>query len=195
MLSVGGRSMLARVLDAVAGADPRIVVGPDDLTLPDGVLRTRERPAGGGPVAALAAGLALVPWSAGPIGTAHAGQVAIVGADLPFLTVGDVRVLRSAVGDHDGAAFVDEHGRVQWLCGVWRPVPIAGRLDELGDPAGVALRTLFSGLRVATVGAGETTGPVPWYDCDTEEDLVRAQRWAADARGTQTKQPSEREMP
>ena len=48
-LPVGGAPMLDRVLAAVAGAEVRIVVGPDTLTLPPGIRRTSERPAGGGP--------------------------------------------------------------------------------------------------------------------------------------------------
>jgi len=59
-LAVAGHAMLTRVLDAVAGAAERVVVGPPELAdaLPPGVRLTREEPAGGGPVAALAAGLA-----------------------------------------------------------------------------------------------------------------------------------------
>jgi molybdopterin-guanine dinucleotide biosynthesis protein A len=172
MLPVGGRPMLDRVLDAVAAADPRVVVGPDDLRLPAGVTRTCERPAGGGPVAALAAGLALVPRST--------RYVAVLGADLPFLTAADVQLLLAAVGAQDGATFVDGRGRAQWLCGVWRPAALVDRLADVGDPAGLALRALVSGLRVQAVDPGELTGPAPWYDCDTEDDLVAARRWADD---------------
>src|SRR5262249_61472310 len=57
-LPVGGRSMLRRVLDAVAGADPRVIVGPVRSDVPAGVAQVREHPPGGGPVAALAARLA-----------------------------------------------------------------------------------------------------------------------------------------
>src|SRR5690349_16484199 len=66
-LEVAGVPMLARVLDAVADASTRVVVGPDGLAglLPDGVLLTREEPAGGGPVAALWAGLVALAGDSG----------------------------------------------------------------------------------------------------------------------------------
>jgi hypothetical protein len=56
-LEVGGRTMLAAVLAAVGDAAERIVVGPPQ-PVPAGVLIVREEPPGGGPVAALRAGLA-----------------------------------------------------------------------------------------------------------------------------------------
>ncbi|MBQ1043751.1 NTP transferase domain-containing protein [Micromonospora sp. C72] len=85
---VGGRSMLHRVLAAVADADQRIVVGPSG-PLPDGVRTTHEDPPGGGPVAATAAGLALL-----DPGTT---TVALLAADLPLLTAAAVTELRRAL--------------------------------------------------------------------------------------------------
>lgn len=72
-IAVGGRSMLTRVLDAASEANPRIVVGPTDLesSLPPGVRLVSEHPPGGGPVAALAAGLALI--AAEDAGADHTG--------------------------------------------------------------------------------------------------------------------------
>ena len=67
--------MLAAVLAATADAADRIVVGPPQ-PVPDGVRVVREQPPGGGPVAALRAGLA-------EVGT---DVVAVLAADLPFLT-------------------------------------------------------------------------------------------------------------
>ncbi|MBY8873628.1 NTP transferase domain-containing protein [Micromonospora sp. PLK6-60] len=80
---VGGRPMRDRVLDAVADATPRILVGPPGPVPPD-VWVTREEPPGGGPVAAVAAGLALLPPTT--------ATVALLAADLPLLT-------RDAVGE------------------------------------------------------------------------------------------------
>lgn len=191
-LAVGGRPMLQQVLDAVADARPRVVVGPPDLPLPAGVDRTLEQPPGGGPVAAAAAGLALV-----PAGTPY---VALLAADLPFLTREAVALLREAAGggddderrrgdedrrgsdDHgggdgdgdgvDGAVFVDSAGRPQWLCGVWRTGALVSKLGT-GRP-GTALRTVLGGLRTVRVRAAPAAGRLPpWYDCDTEADLRR----------------------
>jgi molybdenum cofactor guanylyltransferase len=190
---IGGRSMLDRVLAAVATAEPRIVVGPATLGVPTGVRLTCEQPPGGGPVAALAAGLALLPPAPAPdqAGARGGGEVAVLGADLPFLTCADLTALlvtlraRIAVPDPgrvdappvDGVVYADESGRRQWLCGVWRIGALRTRLTELGDPAGRAMGELVSGLRAVSVSVWPHGGPPPWYDCDTEDDLRRAEEW------------------
>ncbi|MEU4378572.1 molybdenum cofactor guanylyltransferase [Micromonospora echinofusca] len=179
--TVGGLPMRERVLAAVADAAPRILVGPPG-PVPAGVRLTREDPPGGGPVAASAAGLALLDPGT-PV-------VALLAADLPLLT-------RAAVGElldhldagHDGACYVDADGRRQTLCGVWRVAPLRAALDRLateragGRPAssvaslaGAPIRALLAGLRVREVPwAGG--GPPPWFDCDTDEDVRRAEEW------------------
>lgn len=165
-LTVAGRPMLHRVLDAAADARPRVVVGPADLPLPDGVDRTQERPPGGGPAAAAAAGLALV-----PAGTPH---VALLAADLPFLTAEAVALLREAasVDGADGAVLVDDADRPQWLCGVWRTAALVAGLGA--GSHGTALRTVLEPLRIVRVRAAAGEGRLPpWYDCDTEADLRR----------------------
>lgn len=179
-LPVGGRSMRDRVLSAIADASPRILVGPAD-TPPAGVRVTRERPPGGGPVAATAAGLALL--------DAGTSVVALLAADLPLLTRDAVALLLRALAapaggrvEADGACYVDADGRRQMLCGVWRVPALRGALDRLaaergGSLAGAPVRALLAGLAVREVAwAGD--GPPPWFDCDTDEDVRRAEEWA-----------------
>ena|SRR5262245_11210681 len=170
--TVAGVPMLTRVLTAVSAADVRVVVGPRLAGGPDGVRYTREQPPGAGPVAAVAAGLALL--------DPGVGSVAVFGADLPFLTPDAVdRLLRAVDPDTDLAVYVDAEGHPQWLCGVWRRTALDRRLAELGEPAGVGMRRLADGLRrVELRTAADDPGPPVWYDCDTEEDLRRAEEWA-----------------
>ena len=172
-LTVGGTPMLTRVLAAVADASPRIVVGPPvGLDLPPDVRTTVEDPPGGGPVAAAAAGLGLLGDLAGD------ARVAVVAADLPFLTPDDVLAMRIISGraGFDGAVMVDDDGQRQWLCGVWRLGALRSRLAAVGDPAGVAMKTFLKGLRaVRTTSPG--LAPPAWFDCDTESDLRRAEEW------------------
>ncbi|HEY8473682.1 MAG TPA: NTP transferase domain-containing protein [Natronosporangium sp.] len=169
-LPVAGRPMLHRVLAAVEQTPHRIVVGPPELPIPPRVLLTREVPPGGGPVAATAAGLALVP--------AELGHVALLAADLPLLTADAIRRLRRAaeVPALDGAVFVDNDGWPQWLCGVWRASALRARLAALGEPGGVPLHALLGDLRVGFLGASGV-GPPPWWDCDTGADIQRAEEW------------------
>ncbi|MEU2610755.1 NTP transferase domain-containing protein [Micromonospora sp. NPDC007271] len=171
---VGGRPMLHRVLAAVADAAPRIVVGPAG-PLPEGVRLTREQPPGGGPVAAAAAGLALL-----DPGTP---TVALLAADLPLLTPAALADLRRALeGSAAGVAcYVDGDGRRQQLCGVWRAGALRAAVDRLaadrgGTVDGASVRGLLAGAVVREV-SWSGSGPPPWFDCDTDEDVRRVEEW------------------
>ena len=173
LLPVGGRPMLLRVLDALTLAEPRIVVGPPALAplLPADVVLTQEQPPGGGPVAALAAAVRLVP--PGP------RAVAVLSADLPFLTPDALSTLRRGLdAAADVAVLLDGDGRPQWLCAMWRLRELRRRLDALGDGAGVAMRDLVAGASVRSHAWGGQAGPPPWFDCDTDQDIRRAEEWA-----------------
>ncbi|MFG2038860.1 NTP transferase domain-containing protein [Dactylosporangium sp. NPDC048998] len=179
MVAVGGVPMLHRVLAAVTevGAAPRVVVGPGREGLPGDVRVVREEPAGGGPVAAAAAGLAELGVLARPVpprrDRAAPRLVALLAADLPLLTGESLEVLVRAVdeGGVDGAMFLDGEGRRQLLCGVWRTPALAEAIARHGVVEGASLRALFAGLDVREV-LWERPRP-PYFDCDTEEDLRR----------------------
>ncbi|NKQ52592.1 NTP transferase domain-containing protein [Amycolatopsis sp. K13G38] len=166
MLEVGGKPLLRTAIDALAAADPVIVVGPRRPGLPR-VVWTREDPPGGGPVAALAAGLAL----------ADAPEVAVLAGDLVRVSPSTVDKLRAALGGHDGAVLVDGEGHRQWLIGVWRTENLRAALPAAAG--GASLRGMLAGLDIvgvpATAGEGE--------DLDTPADL---------ARYTHSSQPSHR---
>ncbi|WP_312034302.1 NTP transferase domain-containing protein [Actinoplanes sp. TBRC 11911] len=175
-LTVAGQPMLSRVLAAVHDADPRIVVGrvPPDLPVP--VHSTREDPPGGGPVAAAAAGLALVPDDV--------TFTALLAADLPLLTGEAIDVLRLTAesAPMQGAVYRDAEGRRQMLCGVWRTAPLREAVGKLaadrGSLHGASVRELMEYLRVAEV-SWRRPGPPPWFDCDTDDDLRTAEEWAS----------------
>jgi molybdopterin-guanine dinucleotide biosynthesis protein A len=158
------------VLLAVAAAEARVVVGPPELgpLVPPGVRVVREEPPGGGPVAALAAGLSSVP--------AEVNRLVLLAADLPLLTPAAVDRLLEALDDVDGAVYVDGTGRRQWLCGAWRLAAVRRSLAGLAPPAGRSLHELFGPLRVAAV-SGAAGEPPPWYDCDTPAAVAEAERF------------------
>ncbi|QFU90695.1 molybdenum cofactor guanylyltransferase [Amycolatopsis sp. YIM 10] len=158
MLEVGGRSLLEGVLAALgdAGVVDPVVVGPPREGL-RAVRWTREDPPGGGPVAALAAGLALLP---------DATEIALLAGDLTGLTSSTVDRLRGARGDADGALLVDA-GRRQWLTGVWRAAALRAAVPA--EPSGAALRRALGDLSIVEVPAA----PGEAADVDTPEDLHR----------------------
>lgn len=137
-LKLDGASLLARAVAAAraAGALPVVVVGPERPGLD--VEWAREEPAFGGPVAALAAGLARI----------DSGWALVLAADL--LRADEVvAALRDAAREGDGCLLVDADGHPQWLCGVYRVEALRAVVAGLGDPAGASMKSLLAGLRLA----------------------------------------------
>jgi len=158
-LDVAGRTLLDRVLAAVVDADRVVVVGPRRTTnVP--VDWVREEPPGGGPVAALAAGLTEV----------TANRVVVLAGDLPFLHAEHVRQLLASIGETDGALAVDDTGRDQLLVGAWQTARLRAALPAIA--AGARLGAVLGSLDAARVAL--TGAPPPWFDCDTEDDLTTA---------------------
>ncbi|MFD9478117.1 MULTISPECIES: NTP transferase domain-containing protein [Streptomyces] len=161
-LSVGGRALLDRVLDACPDARTTVVVGARRPTARP-VHWTREDPPGGGPVAALDAGLRRT----------TAEQVLVLSADLPFLDRETVRALLDAPGA-DGAMLRDPDGRDQPLVAAYRAEPLRREIAllaaEHGTLTGLPLRALTAELDLARV----TSRPLASFDCDTWDDLAAA---------------------
>ncbi|HEY3684844.1 MAG TPA: molybdenum cofactor guanylyltransferase [Streptosporangiaceae bacterium] len=165
-LLVGERPLITRVTTAVADARLVVVAGPWRPGLP-GAEFVQEDPPGAGPVPALRAALPLV----------AAEWVALLAADLPYLTAGHVTQARRAAAAADGAVPVDAGGRAQWLAGVWRTTPLR---TALAAYSGSSLGGLLGDLEQVRLRPAALDGePVPWRDCDTPADLADARRWAA----------------
>ncbi|MGI8678660.1 MAG: molybdenum cofactor guanylyltransferase [Jatrophihabitans sp.] len=158
---IGVNTLLERVVAAVADAEQVVVVGPH-RTLAPGIREVtwcRENPAGGGPVAAVAAGL--------PATTADI--VVVLGADLPWVAPG-VPHLVSAVPGAGVAALADATGRVNHLAAAWRRTTLAAALAALPVVTGAAMRSLIGGIAVVRVGDDGGWGA----DCDTWDDVAAA---------------------
>ncbi|MCU1596249.1 MAG: bifunctional protein IspD/ispF [Frankiales bacterium] len=159
-ITVGGLPLLDRVLLATTQARTTVVVGPARSTCRPVVWR-REDPVGGGPVAALAAGLVGV---GSPV-------VVLLAADLPFLTAECVTALVAAA---PGVLVGDGHE--QWLCGAWPTAALRAAVARLEVLDGARLRDVLCGLSpVLLTWDGDGS---PWIDCDTEEDVLRAREIA-----------------
>jgi molybdopterin-guanine dinucleotide biosynthesis protein A len=164
-LRVGGRTLLDRVLGACREAATTVVVGPRRPTARP-VLWTRERPPGGGPLAALAAGLR----------ETSADLVAVLAADLPFAGPETVAALLAALPPGaDGVLCTDPGGRDQPLLALYRGEPLrretALLAAEHGSLGGLPLRLLTGELRLARLPdpAGAAT-----FDTDTPGELAGA---------------------
>ncbi|MFD7166138.1 NTP transferase domain-containing protein [Streptomyces violascens] len=173
-LSVGGRPLLDRVLTACAGAATTVVVGGRRPTARP-VEWTREEPAGGGPLAALDAGLRRT----------SAESVLVLSADLPFLAAPTVDALLDELRrtGREGALCTDADGRDQPLVAAYRAEPLRRELALLalghGSLAGLPLRMLTRELDLARI----TADPLASFDCDTWEDLAAARARIRDHGG------------
>mgnify|MGYP001212195180 CR=1 FL=1 len=166
-LVVGGRALVDHALAAVAGARRRVLVAPADLARP-GVPTTLEDPPLGGPVAGLAAGLALLPASTGHPGAAPADELVVVLAcDVPRAgEVVDALVAAASRPGVDGARLVDDDGVPQHLVAAYRSRALDAALAALRAGAGVrgaSVRRLVADL--ALVGVPDPGGAA--LDADT----------------------------
>lgn len=179
-LTVAGRALLDRVLDAAPLLGGRVVV-VGDTTVPEGVLRTLEDPPDGGPVAGIAAGLAAL----GP----GAAWVAVVAVDQPGAAAALAALVGELVGelegrtgeDVDAIGHEDAEGHRQWLLALYRREALEAALAALGAARHTSVRRLVADLRWRTAAAGaEHLG-----DVDTWADAQGWERRLARARMTQ----------
>ncbi|MGM1078152.1 NTP transferase domain-containing protein [Streptomyces sp. H28] len=161
---VGGRALIDRVLAACAGARTTVVVaGPRPTARP--VVWAREEPAGGGPLAALDAGLR------------HTGAdlAVLLSADLPFLGPATVERLVTALdaSTADGVVLTDAEGHDQPLVAAYRTPALrralAALTDRHGGLTGLPLRRLTAALDLTRL-----FDPVASFDCDTWDDIAAA---------------------
>ncbi len=182
-LVVGASTIVSSVVRAAigAGAQHVVVVGPprpELLTIspwpPGGLAVVREDPPAAGPVPAVRRGLA---------GT-HSPWVAVLAADMPFLSARHLRALLTAASRAEtrggpappgGAVLVDDTGYPQWLAGCWQAAALQSAAQAYG---GSSLRGLLLPLQPALVSTVVAAGePPPWLDCDTAGDLERAREF------------------
>ena len=161
---VGGRALLDRVLAACPDARTTVVVA-DPRPSAREITWAREDPPGGGPLAALDAGLRHT----------TARHVLVLSADLPFLQEGTVRLLLTVLrtGGADGVLLTDADGRDQPLVAAYRApslrIELAALAKQHGTLACLPLRRLTGALDLTRV-----PDPVASFDCDTWDDIATA---------------------
>ncbi len=168
----GDPTVLDVLLEALSTAFPDaevVVVGPRRPTLVP-VRWVREEPPGGGPAAALVAGLRCV-VDAGP-DEDRGGSVAIVPGDAPG-SAGAVALLAEALDravfpDAVAAMAVDGYGREQPLQLVLSPQGARRLVASVGDGRDLSVRPLVTALDPVRVQVPASTT----WDVDTPEQLV-----------------------
>ena len=160
-LELGGTTLLERALAATSAA-PEVVLVGEPVPTSRRVTWTREQPAGGGPAAGLLAGLDAF--------RERPELVAVLAVDMPHVSPQTFTRLVAALDqqDVDGALLVDEGGRRQLLCAVYRSAALGrARPRERVEEHGLPVRALLGPLRLAEVPALADEA----RDVDTWEDL------------------------
>lgn len=173
-LVLGGRALVDHALAAVSGARRRVLVAPPALARP-GVPTTLEDPPLGGPVAGIAAGLALLAAPPAdvadvPVAAGAADVVVVLACDVPRAgSVVPALVAAASAPGTDGARLVDAEGAPQHLVAAYRTDALRTALASLAEVRGASVRRLVTGLHLRDVpdpgGAGE--------DVDTWADARR----------------------
>ena len=173
-LMLGGLTLLERTRAAAreAGLSPVVVVGSQT---------------GGGPVAAIAAGLQRLDAADGsgpdwvvvlPTDLARPGEALLHLStwvdDLATQVDGfHINTPTDSAVPTDGAVLIDDDGREQWLTARYSVSALRRQLAELGDPADASVRALVRGLRLARIPAGSDAA-----DIDTWEDYAHVRHLA-----------------
>ncbi|MGZ4612662.1 MAG: molybdenum cofactor guanylyltransferase [Kineosporiaceae bacterium] len=163
----------AVVPDAGGSGLVTVVAGPDEHAARAALAAVRwvrEEPPGGGPVAGLAAAVAVLPPEVVTV-VVGAGDAPFGGSAVPRL-LGALRGPGAEAAD--GAVGVDPGGRRQPLLGAYRTAALRGALGRLGDPAAVSLRALLGSLRILEVAVTDREA----LDLDTPDALDEALRQA-----------------
>ena len=159
--ALGDSTVLDTCLAGLPQSWPVVAVGPERSTHRP-VTWTVESPPGGGPLAAVAAGVALVTTDV----------VVVLAGDMPF--AGSlVEALTGALTDRpgtDAVAAVDGAGRTNPLLGAYRTAALRRALPD--DPAGGRARVLLEALVTDPL----TVAPEDAVDVDTPEALAAARR-------------------
>ena len=157
-LELRGRTLLEHALGAVEGASEVVVVGPETETSRP-VTFTRESPPGGGPLAGVAAGIAVL--------RQEHERVVVLAVDMPRVDAATVARLLAAAEGADASWLTDAVGRRQ-LAGVVRP----SLVPEAEDAVGAPMRTLMSAGDSQDVPAVGSEAE----DVDSWADLSRLRR-------------------
>ncbi len=164
-LPIDGTPALERLLASLPDDVSVIVAGPErPVTRP--VTFQPESPAGGGPVAGIAAAMHSV----------KTPNVIIVATDMPWSgPIITALAERFVMAPTDVLIPVSADGRRQVLCCAWSADALRHALDGLGDPHGRSVRDLVS-LASAVEWQLDEMQSALLADIDTPDDLTRAQR-------------------
>ena len=174
--AVTGRDLVAICHDQPFFSTDDWFIGAREMPagVPAGTRVVSEEPPGGGPVAGIAAGWAVlttIPYAA-ELAPSAPDVVVVLAGDLPLLTREHLVALAAAVDER--VAVTRSSSGPNWLCSAWPAELLRERLAAVGGPAGVSVRRLLGQVgRIEVPDAADVA-----VDVDTPAELESARRRA-----------------
>ena len=160
---LGSNTLIENLLITLPAEIDIVIVGPQMANTSRQVRYTQEHPPGGGPVAAIAAGLHLI----------DSEFVVIIATDMPFASQILAVLTDNFPNTEDATIPLDSAGIRQPLCAVYRTVSLAKSLKQLGNTHGQSVRTLVQILTVKELHLEPALRRI-LLDVDTPSDLEQA---------------------
>ncbi|MDP1711082.1 MAG: molybdenum cofactor guanylyltransferase [Candidatus Nanopelagicaceae bacterium] len=158
-----GKTLLTHLLTDLAENIEVVIVGPTFESQSRSLKFVQEDPAGGGPVAAVDAGLAMIDTE----------FVALIATDMPFAAAVIHELANSLESSIDGLVPHDGEGIPQTLCAIYRTNALKNALVKLGSPQGCSMRSLTALLELKEIEL-TTALKSRLLDIDTPEELQQA---------------------
>jgi molybdopterin-guanine dinucleotide biosynthesis protein A len=160
---LNGQSLLSRLLSELAENIEVVIVGPTFESQSRSLKFIQENPVGGGPVAAVDAGLAMIDTE----------FVALLATDMPFAAAVLHELANSLEASLDGLIPLDAEGVPQTLCAIYRTSALRNALVKLGNPQGRSMRSLVELLELKEIELSAVLKS-RLLDIDTPEQLQQA---------------------
>ena len=161
----GAHSLIEKLLITLPPEIDIVIVGPQLISATREIKYTQEHPLGGGPVAAIAAGLKCI----------DSEFVAIIATDMPFASAILAVLTENFPETEDAVIPLDSVGIPQPLCALYRTDALVKALTELGSTQSQSMRNLIQNLLVKELQLEAAVQRI-LLDVDTPSDLERAIR-------------------
>lgn len=160
---LGSNTLIENLLITLPDEIEIVIVGPQSANTSRQVKYTQEHPLGGGPVAAIEAGLNFV----------SSEFVAIIATDMPFASQILAVITENFPEIEDATIPLDSAGIRQPLCALYRTNALTRAIGQLGDTHGQSVRNLIQVLTVKELHLEPALRRI-LLDVDTPSDLEQA---------------------
>lgn len=159
-ITIEGQTLINRLLKKLPAGEI-VIVGPYFEYNSRPLAFALENPPGGGPVAAIAAGLKQI----------SSEEVIVIAVDMPFASE-MASILLSQALTASALIPVDEDGRLQPLCALYRVPALDEAIRSLGNVSGKSMREIVGLISYETLIV-ESEMMSKLIDIDTKEDLEK----------------------